>query len=287
MARNTTSTHRPSFRRPTILVGSEATLLGRPTVNASDAAAAGLYGLDLDLRRAWQSPAEDDVERLESTRIRAVWLPPSYSGPLTDRRVERLRAFLTRAAMRHGLRSIALAPTSTTSTPGVPLSRVVQQVAELHGVRLALEVRATSILRQGGSHLDRVANVRRFAEEWDLDIALDLTGRDLAGWETEAALMRLFPRLTQVRIAPMHTPDGLHSGTPGATVALRAVAMLADQAFSGLISVMPGAPRSPWWSWASHPALDLALTAREEILATYDRINQYDTTAWQPHQQRP
>ena len=45
--------------------------------------------------------------------------------------------------------------------------------------------------------------LRRLAEEWDYDIALDLSGRHDGPWEAEAALHRLMPRLTTVRIGPL------------------------------------------------------------------------------------
>jgi hypothetical protein len=91
--------------------------------------------------------------------------------------------------------------------------------------------------------------------------------------------MRLFPRLTLVRIGPMHTADGIHAMNPTASVALRTVTMLADQAYGALISVAAGPPQSPWWSWVSRPGLELAISAREEIIDTYDRIDQYDISA--------
>lgn len=282
MARNSASTPRPSFRRPTILVGSDATLLGRPTVGADDAAGAGLYGVDLDLRRSWRAPGDLDIERLDRIRVRSVWLPTRYSGIAVDARSERLRSFLARAATRHGLRTIVITPRATSEN--VPLSVLAREAATAFGIRLALEVRAEALLDERAPHLTRVANIRRFAEEWDLDIALDLGSGDLAGWEAEAALMRLFPRLTLVRIGPMHGSGGQHAVTPTASVSMRTVKMLADQAFGGLISVLPAPPQPTWWSWASHPALAVAVSAREEILAAYNRIDQYDISA---HESQP
>jgi hypothetical protein len=282
MARNPASTPHPSFRRPTILVGSDATVLGRPTVGADTAAGAGLYGIDLDLRHAWRPPDTPAVASLDTIRIRAVWLPARYSGLAADLRADRLGSFLDRAATHNGLRAIAMPRRAIAQ--GTALYATARRLADARGVRIAVEVGAAALLDEPGSHLDRVANIRRFAEEWELDIALDLGCGDLAGWEAEAALMRLFPRLSLVRIGPMHTPDGVHAAGPGPAVALRTVKMLADQAFGGLISVLPAAPASPWWSWAVRPGLDLAVTAREEILATYDRINQYDI---RPHESQP
>lgn len=282
MASNSTSTPRPPFRRPTILVGSDATLLGRPTIDTGDASRAGLYGVDLDLRRAWRCPGEADTDRLDTIRIRSVWLPTRYSGVGIDQRSDRLRTFITRAASAHGLRTLVVSPRATAEN--VPLNALALERAAALGIRVALEVRAESLLDERGPHLTRVANIRRFAEEWELDIALDLASGDLAGWETEAALMRLFPRLTLVRMGPIHGPGGRHTVTPGASVALRTVKMLADQAFGGLISILPVGPQPGWRSWASHPSLSAAVSAREEIMAAYDRIDQYDISA---HESQP
>lgn len=70
----------------------------------------------------------------------------------------------------------------------------------------------TSRLRGGRPHLVQLGALRRFAEEWDLGLALDLTGRLDPTWEAEAAVTRLGPRLRLIRVrdsAPSRTAVGL------------------------------------------------------------------------------
>ena len=54
--------------------------------------------------------------------------------------------------------------------------------------------------------------LRHFAEEWDLGVALDLTGRLDPTWEAEAAVTRLGQRLQLLRVrdtAPSRNAVGL------------------------------------------------------------------------------
>ncbi|MFT4036630.1 MAG: hypothetical protein QM692_00515 [Thermomicrobiales bacterium] len=67
-------------------------------------------------------------------------------------------------------------------------------------------------LRGGRPHLVQLGALRRFAEEWDLGLALDLTGRLDPTWEAEAAVTRLGPRLRLIRVrdsAPSRAAVGL------------------------------------------------------------------------------
>jgi hypothetical protein len=52
----------------------------------------------------------------------------------------------------------------------------------------------------------QLGTIRRFAEEWDLSIALDLSGRFDPTWEAEAAVARIGERLTLLRM-PMSAPS--------------------------------------------------------------------------------
>ncbi|HYH12141.1 MAG TPA: hypothetical protein VD789_07280 [Thermomicrobiales bacterium] len=146
-------------------------------ISQSQAANAGLYGIDLDLRRAWRSPGPDDLDSEPSIRVRSVWLPAHYSGPFCEQRAERLTGFLERAAASHGLRTIILPRPGPSHPHGVQLSSVARDVASRSGAKLALRLGAETLLERSGSHLEHVANMRRIAEEWEMEIALDLTAR--------------------------------------------------------------------------------------------------------------
>lgn len=278
---------RPSFRRPTILIGADASLLGRPLITPSQAADAGIYGIDLDLRASWRSPSVEDIRSIPTCRIRSVWLPNQYTGPLSEQRASRLRAFLEFAISHCGLRMIVLPKSTTTPSNGVPLGSIAQQLAADYTLHIAVQIAADRVLQHGASHLDHVANMRRFAEEWDLEIALDLTMPQLKQWEAEAALMRLFPRLGLVRIHPWLEANGEHVLTDTARAALRSVNMLADQAYSGLLSVAPAMVRPAWLSSLFPANLGAVSATREEILATYDRIDQVDPMSRRVRHRRP
>ncbi|MCA9876672.1 MAG: hypothetical protein KC442_02790 [Thermomicrobiales bacterium] len=67
-------------------------------------------------------------------------------------------------------------------------------------------------LRGGRPHLVQLGALRRFAEEWDIGVALDVTGRIDPTWEAEAAVTRLGQRLRLLRVrdsAPSRSAVGL------------------------------------------------------------------------------
>ncbi len=97
--------------------------------------------------------------------------------------------------------------------------------------------------------------------------------------------MRLFPPPRAGPIGPFHTPEGFHAAGSRASIA---PAHRTDARRPGVRRARqcaPAVPASPWVSWALHPPRsDLAVTAREEILATYDRVNRVDI---RPHESQP
>jgi len=286
MTRNP-SNQRPPFRRPTILIGTDSTMLGRPMIGPSQASAAGLHGIDLDLRRAWRSPGPGSLADDTSIRVRSVWLPALYTGPFAAQRAERLASFLEHATAHLGLRTLILPKPGSSRAHGVPLGPVAGDIATRMGARIALRLGAETLLERSGSHLEHVANMRRIAEEWDMDIALDLTSPDIERWEAEAALVRLFPRLTLVRIRPAHDGDGLPGTTSEARASLRTIGMLADQGYSGTITIAPEPVAPSWMSFLYVPNLEIANITRESIMGAYDRIDLYDETTRESRQHHP
>lgn len=285
MEPNATGSTRPPFRRPTIVIGTTSTPLGRPIIAPDVAAGAGFYALDLDLRRAWSCPDPDRLHNSSVARVRSVWIPRQYTGMWRGSRAAQLRRFLTSAVEDLGLRTVVVPQSQGQSKRGTSLGQLARQVTTLGGLRIAMRVGADTLLAQPGSHLDHVANLRRMAEEWDLDLSLDLTGSNIEEWEAEATLMRLFPRLTMVRIRPLHASDGTLSPQSASRIAFRTIVMLADQAYSGLISIAPEVTELARFVPTSSPALEPSSLTRAEILAAYDRIDQHDITAQQKKQQ--
>jgi hypothetical protein len=264
------------YRRPTMLMGSRGSAFGRMSVTPDQAIEVGMYGLDLDLRRAWRSPSIDDVRVHPTARIKSVWLPMQYAGPFSEQRVSRLRDFLNFCATRCGLKTIVLPKNTPVRHEGIALGRLAQQLAEWFGLRIAVSIPADHLIQQPGSHLERVANMRRVAEEWDLDIALDLTATGIDQWEAEAALMRLFPRLTLVRLRPWLDRDGMPLHTNPARVCMRSASMLADQAYGGTISIESSRVLPGSWSMSSQHGLQDATLSRADVQAHYERVQQLD-----------
>ena len=132
-------------------------------------------------------------------------------------------------------------------------------------LRLAVAVDAAT-LAASRSQRSALQSIRRMAEEWDLEIALDLTVPTNSAWEAEAAVLRLLPRLRLVRL-PCRTENVADAG---ARIVERTVAMLADQGFAGTFSLLP----PPATLLRVHPGRDAehALRTYQDIIARYERI---------------
>jgi hypothetical protein len=94
----------------------------------------------------------------------------------------------------------------------LPGATTVRELAKSHGLlrahaptpRFAVGLPSSS-LKGGRPHLVQLGAIRRFAEEWELDVALDLSGRFDPTWEAEAAVARLGDRLRAIRL-PVSAP---------------------------------------------------------------------------------
>jgi hypothetical protein len=81
-------------------------------------------------------------------------------------------------------------------------------------------------LRGGRSHLVQLGGVRRLLEEWEVPIALDLSGRFDPTWEAEAAIARLGRQLRFLRMR-LSAPSRAAVGTD--RVACRALLAALDR----------------------------------------------------------
>lgn len=89
-------------------------------------------------------------------------------------------------------------------------------------------------------HLTDLTALRHTAEEWNLDLALDLHGPIDPRWEAEAAITKLRSRLVAVRFGPLTSrPPG--RGRERATA--RVLSTLADGMYEGVIAITPQVPR--------------------------------------------
>ncbi len=280
MSFSTSHTPEMPARRPTIVAGIASSWHGSLGKALAHAELHQFFAIDLDQRRALFAPSVASVASQAQTgvvRVRSVWIPGSIHGLLTDRRTAGLWRFLEHAAGHMGLRTVVL-PRSSEVTHGEFLGAELRR--RMHstshgGVRLAIGVRGSTVCR-GHDQLAQLQTLRHTAEEWDLDIALDLAGNVPHYLEAEAAVLRLLPRLTLVRVPSWVSASGeLNTDDP---ISRRVVSILADQGFTGTISVIPA--RSPLQIPGTHtyPTMSDEWT-RQLILDQYDRQRSDDRPA--------
>lgn len=106
--------------------------------------------------------------------------------------------------------------------------------------RVALGMRSTRLVG-GRRHLATLTAIRRLAEEWNLGIALDLTGGFDPQWEAEAAIVRLGKRLVLLRVGSRAIGLGPIDRD---RVARRAVRAAIERCPDLSISIEP---TLPWW----------------------------------------
>lgn len=258
-----------SAGRPIVAIAGRPTLSGHLGRVATTAKAAGFHAIDLDLTGVmlpprWPEPAQG--QDWAGLRIRSCWLPATVGGPFARRRATALLEFLQRGRDEVGLRTLVL-PRSAAGR-GLPMAATIRELTQGNTgtrLRLAVAVDAAS-LAASASQRTALQSIRRLAEEWDLDIALDLTTPTRSAWEAEAAVLRLLPRLQLVRL-PCRNETVVDTS---ARVVERTVAMLADQSYGGTLSLMTPASLLS----RNQPTHDAEVTLRtyHDIMARYARI---------------
>ncbi len=271
---------------PRISVALRSPRLARVGDMISAAERAGILEVDLDVTgRRLSDPA--GIARGATNvgvAVRSIWLPDRSSTRMGSRR-RHLADDVARLAHELHPQSVIV---------DRPLNREDgQQTSLIRELKAALpaEIRLVYVLRPGSlagtrDHLADLTAVRRNAEEWDLDLALDLHGPIDAKWEAEAAITKLRSRLTTVRFGPLTSrPPG--RGRERATT--RVLATLADSMFTGVISITPQVPllRLPTTSVLATSCLDTVrfIRSRYELVQGVlpDRIlNEY----WHPNETR-
>lgn len=272
MSFSSSQTPETSARRPTVVAGVGTSWSGSLGKALAHAEQHQFFAVDLDQRHTVLAPSVASIATQAQThvvRLRSIWIPGSITGPFVKQRTSGLWHFLEYAAEQMGLRTVVLPRSSEVSRGdflGAELRKRMQTTA--HGsVRLAIGVRG-SVVYRGHDQLAQLQTLRHTAEEWDLDIALDLAGNVPHYLEAEAAVLRLLPRLTLVRIPSWVSPAGeLNTDDP---ISRRVVSILADQGYTGTISIIPA--RSPLQlpGTRTYPTLSDEWT-RQLILDQYDR----------------
>lgn len=247
-------------RRPTIVLATVPGRLGSLGGQLQLAAASGLIATDLDVRSAWRMPAVDQLRiahRNEPVRIRSIWLPSGMTGLFARIRTEDLTELMRVSRDDFGLQTLIL-PRDRVGNGGdaIHLKTARDLASRRTGrkIRLALGLQASDF-RHDRWHLDQLLGLRRMAEEWDLDLALDLSGNVSPTWEAEAAVLRVLPALTVVRLGQWRTADGGMIASQEAQVAHRTIAILADQGYAGTISIGTQAKSDTVISWQQQDIL--------------------------------
>ncbi|MBA2277008.1 MAG: hypothetical protein H0W06_04530 [Chloroflexia bacterium] len=201
--------------------------------------------------------------------MRSCWLPAIVGGPFARRRAAALLRFVRDGRDRAGLRTIVLPRTA--AGRGVPMAKTVRELTVGNAgssLRLAVAVDPAAIAAHRSQRSALQSNLR-MAEEWDLDIALDLAIPTSAAWEAEAAVLRLLPRLRIVRL-PCRS-DRVADDTT--RVVERTVAMLVDQGYAGTFSLLPP-PSHGMDMQSAARAADAVRQMHRDILLRYERIAQ-------------
>lgn len=231
---------------------------------------AGTDGLDLDLATrpgltlgGFASGAR--VDPVPAATISSVWLPRTRkfvnTAARSDRFVDDWLALATRLSIRQLIvdREPALRPMGDRDKRPL-LLRLQEGVRP--GMRIVLVLRPDD-LEGTRAHLSTMSALRRTAEEWDFDLALDLCGGIDPRWEAEAAIQRVLPRLTLVRVG---TSGGDISQGTRNRLTRRSLAYLLDQSYTGTLSLTPSLP----WMRALSPVL-LERRTRSEAESVADR----------------
>lgn len=160
------------------------------------AALAGVGGLDVDVTSPlgrWMG-ARLAASNYGNVPISSLWVPASeLQSPASRRLIEDI-------ANRQSDSCLSIV---ATLPAGATLNELTTHLALSGGIDKSLPVMLglpSAALKGGRPHLVQLGGIRRFAEEWDLSVAIDLSGQFDPTWEAEAAVSRLGERLTKLRI---------------------------------------------------------------------------------------
>ena len=267
-------------RRPTLAHVVASSHFGRLGAGFHAAEMGGLFSVDLDLRSAWFAPdwqriATDADERL--LRIRNVWIPGSYRGPLSMYRLNRLLGMLHQSRNQPGLRNLVVPINARNPWDDTPLGETVEAIINSgppNSVRMMLGVTAASYGPDAPLQRERMQGLRRIAEEWDLDIALDITNNVPDHWEAEAIVAALGKRLAHVRLSSWIHPGGIPDRSLQGRLSERTIVMLVDQQYSGSIGVQLHRDVAGTRIGSGHVS-EHATMLQDDLTARYDRMEHY------------
>lgn len=228
--------------------------------------AARLDGLDLDLTdRYLARPAAVDGLGFP---VRSIWVPdPSlWTGWRRGRGLA--HATETARMCAASLVVLRLRPDFDSRSDGPPIVGALRELrSSLPTTTIACIALRPRQLEGGRAHLVQLTRLRRIAEEWSFDIALDLVGPIDPRWEAEAAISRLGARLRLLRLTTevIDVPPTGRSRVPG-----RALAAAIDGGHPIDVALVP---RAPFWRVPRGAAMvDASATASARLRARYAAV---------------
>lgn len=160
------------------------------------AAVSGIGALDVDATGsigAWLASRWGSAQP-PYLRVNAIWV--SYRG-LQSKSTQRVVETLLTHQVEQPPQIVAMLPSASSLRA---LSRDLEPVRAMASTwPMALGL-PSAALRGGRPHLVHLGALRHFVEEWDLSLALDLSGTFDPTWEAEAAVARLGERLSVLRV---------------------------------------------------------------------------------------
>lgn len=236
-------------RSPAVTLISTSNSASGWYATAAVARAAGLDGIEVDVN-PWLLPCRGDRivanDEVPALNANAVWLPRVSDGFLLRRRQDTALIAARAALSRAGAERIVvsrplphqLRPGSARSNSDMAFfTRTCTGLSDVNRVTLGLRA---DQLGGGREHLVELTLLRRYAEEWDFDIALDLSGEIDPTWEAEAAIWRLMPRLQIIRLGPL---SGRAQRSTAPRLASRVLSGAADLGYRGTIALSPDMSR--------------------------------------------
>ena len=196
------------------------------------ASAAAVDGIDVDAGTPLSLWLAGLVGTSESAAIpiRSIWITPA------SLKTHRSRQLLETIARRQRAKPPLLVIAMPAATSARELAREVQKQLIPHRDGPIAIGMPSIALRGGRPHLVQLGALRHFAEEWDLMLAVDLSGRFDPTWEAEAAIARLGERLGLLRI---RTTASSRSAVGRDRVACRALHAAVDRERPVDIAVAP------------------------------------------------
>lgn len=241
------------LQTPQLMISTRSAHVGRLTTLLQASQDAGLLLMELDIERRFIGLHPRQIlHHAQSSRtdVASVWLPARsrFGGPLS----ERDRKILIDSAVDAAAPLVVRLPRNeigrVTLTTVTNLTEPIQQLVP-PTTRVTVAV-PTAWLVGGRPHLVQLTALRRICEEWDIDIALDLTGPIDPQWEAEAAVLRIGSRLRIVRIAALPVT----ANTTDSQARLTARALIPALESGSLASV------------SLSPPIKLLQSARESVL---------------------